>query len=76
MLREKAPNRNTLITESTTGRLFEVAPDKEIVWEYLNPQRGGENNELVPIVTGGLRFSAESLTFLPYNKQTSAQSRG
>lgn len=34
---QRLPNGNTLICESTKGRLFEVTPDKEIVWEYLSP---------------------------------------
>lgn len=28
---------NTLICESTQGRLFEINEDQEIVWEYINP---------------------------------------
>jgi len=34
---ERLPNGNTLICDSHWGRLFEVTPDGEIVWEYLNP---------------------------------------
>lgn len=34
---ERLPNWNTLITETTTGRIFEVNPQGEIVWEYVNP---------------------------------------
>ena len=30
-------NGNTFITEGSTGRLFEITPTGEIVWEYLNP---------------------------------------
>ncbi len=30
-------NGNTLITEGGDGRLLEVTPDHEIVWEYINP---------------------------------------
>jgi len=30
-------NGNTLICEGLWGRLFEVAPDGEIVWEYVSP---------------------------------------
>ncbi|MGI9568883.1 MAG: thioredoxin, partial [Desulfobulbia bacterium] len=28
---------NTLITEGADGRLFEVTPDHELVWEYVSP---------------------------------------
>ena len=34
---QRLPNGNTLITESTRGRAFEVTPDKEIVWEFVSP---------------------------------------
>ena len=34
---ERLPNGNTLICEGTTGRLFEVTVDGEVVWEYVNP---------------------------------------
>ena len=30
-------NGNTLICEGMNGRLFQVTPDGEIVWEYVNP---------------------------------------
>jgi len=44
---QRLPNGNTLITESDNGRALEVTPDKEIVWEYYNPARTGEDNELI-----------------------------
>jgi len=34
---QKLPNGNIFITESTKGRIIEVTPEKEIVWEYYNP---------------------------------------
>ena len=34
---QRLPNGNTLITESTWGRIFEVRPKGKIVWEYINP---------------------------------------
>ncbi|WNH07748.1 hypothetical protein [Thalassobellus suaedae] len=34
---QRLKNGNTLITSGVTGRLFEVTPDKKIVWEYWNP---------------------------------------
>ncbi len=33
------PKCNTFIAESDSGRLFEVTPEGEIVWEFLNPDR-------------------------------------
>ena len=35
---QRLPNGNTLITESEKGRVFEVTPQKEIVWEFWNPE--------------------------------------
>lgn len=37
---QRLPNGNTLICEGTTGRLIEVTPEKELVWEYLYPYLG------------------------------------
>lgn len=30
-------NGNTFVTDSASGRLFEVTPDKNVVWEYVIP---------------------------------------
>ena len=37
---QRLPNGNTFICEGGSGRLFEVTPDKEIVWEFRSPYRG------------------------------------
>lgn len=34
---QRQPNGNTLITEGLNGRIFEVSPEGEIVWEYYMP---------------------------------------
>lgn len=34
---DRLENGNTLITEGATGRLFEVTPDHQVVWEYVSP---------------------------------------
>jgi len=34
---QRLPNGNTLITEGAFGRLFEITPEYETVWEYINP---------------------------------------
>ena len=33
----RLPNGNTLITEGQFGRMFQVTPKGEVVWEYINP---------------------------------------
>ena len=34
---QRLSNGNTLITEGLTGRLFEVTPGNEVVWEFVSP---------------------------------------
>ena len=34
---ERLPNGNTLICESIKGIFFEVTPEKEVVWKYMQP---------------------------------------
>ena len=33
----RLPNGNTLITEGMFGRMFQVTPEGQVVWEYINP---------------------------------------
>jgi hypothetical protein len=44
---QRLANGNTLITESDSGRAIEVTRDGTIVWEYVNPHRAGDENELI-----------------------------
>ena len=37
---QRLPNGNTLICSGAPGRVFEVTPAGEKVWEYLNPHEG------------------------------------
>jgi hypothetical protein len=42
---QRLPNGNTLIDEGMNGRLFQITPGGEIVWEYVNPyQTAGVRN--------------------------------
>ncbi|MDR1030275.1 MAG: aryl-sulfate sulfotransferase [Treponema sp.] len=45
---QRLPNGNTLITEGSDGRLFEVTAQYKTVWEYINPyyseSLGGTHN--------------------------------
>ncbi len=34
---DRLPNGNTLITEMVTGRVIEVTPEGDVVWEFVNP---------------------------------------
>lgn len=61
---QRLPNGNTLINESDHGRLLEVTPEGEVVWEYVNPIRGGRDDSLIPVVSGAARYTADRLPFL------------
>jgi hypothetical protein len=41
---QRLPNGNTLITEGSMGRIFEVTITHEIVWEYISPYYGINHN--------------------------------
>ena len=48
---QRLPNGNTAICDGRTGRLFEVTPEGDVVWEYMNPEvrqwRGEKHNRAV-----------------------------
>jgi len=59
---QRLPGGNTFICEGVFGRLFEVTPEGEVVWEYINPYFGevellGENNW----VFRAFRYSPEDI---------------
>ncbi|MCP4643006.1 MAG: hypothetical protein GY851_21350 [bacterium] len=54
---QRLPNGNTLITESTRGRAFEVTPEGATVWEFLNPHRAGEQGELIATLFEVIRLA-------------------
>ncbi|MFP4313493.1 MAG: arylsulfotransferase family protein, partial [Alphaproteobacteria bacterium] len=61
------PNGNILITEAEGGRILEVTPEKEIVWEYIVPARykfEEDDPDLIPVVFSGARFTKDELGFL------------
>ena len=53
---QRLPNGNTLITESNGGRILEVAQNQDIVWEFVNPVRGGPDNQRIPIICKAQRL--------------------
>jgi Arylsulfotransferase (ASST) len=62
---QRLANGNTLITEETGGRVIEVTPDGDIVWEFINPVRAegrGENGgDLIPIISWAQRIDPATL---------------
>ncbi len=59
-------NGNTFINEGPRGRLFEVTPDREVVWEYLVPYRGNihkPNGDPTDMMS--MTYSTFRATFIP-----------
>jgi hypothetical protein len=52
-------NGNTLIVATESGRAIEVTPGGDIVWEFFNPRRAGEENELIAALFQVLRVPVE-----------------
>ena len=54
---QRLSNGNTLITESLSGRAFEVAPDGDVVWRWLTPYRAtGPKGEGVAVLMEVIRL--------------------
>jgi hypothetical protein len=65
---QRLPNGNTLITESNSGRAFEVTQEHRTVWEFYNPHRAGENGQYIATIFELLRLPPEFPTdWLPEN---------
>ncbi|MFO8049161.1 MAG: arylsulfotransferase family protein, partial [Desulfosudaceae bacterium] len=58
---QRLPNGNYLVTESNGGTIYEVTPDKEVVWKYVNTMFDGES---IGGVYGAMRFTSDELPFL------------
>jgi Arylsulfotransferase (ASST) len=58
---QRLANGNTLITESNGGRVLEVTREGDIVWQFVNPVRGGEQNDRIPIVCWAQRLDSNQL---------------
>jgi hypothetical protein len=55
------PNGNTLIDEGWFGRFFEVTPEGDVVWEYVNPYFGGPPKAQSNAVFRVYRYTAEEI---------------
>ena len=58
---QRLPNGNTLITESDRGYVFEVTPDKRVVWKFANPVVNKKRRDAIWRMT---RIDPDTLTFL------------
>lgn len=59
---QRLPNGNTLITESDPGVVFEVTPDGDTVWRYVNPLTTADG--LRQTIWRMTRFDPQELHFL------------
>lgn len=55
----RLPNGNTLITESDSGRAFEVTPDGIEAWRYVNPETVGDKAQMVATLFEVVRYPKE-----------------
>jgi hypothetical protein len=58
---QRLPDGNILVCEGREGRIFEITPSNEIVWEYVNPvdnADGGITNQTEGPPTNNLTFRA------------------
>ena len=58
---QRLPNGNTLIDEGWFGRFFEVTPEGDVVWEYVNPYFGGPPKAQSNAVFRVYRYTAEEI---------------
>ena len=63
---QRLPNGNTLICEGGKSRLFEVTPEKEIVWQFINPYKHEFGR---PAIYRCLRYSPEYVEALFMKKK-------
>ncbi len=56
---QRLPTGNTLITESDYGRAFEVTLGGSIVWEYVNPERSGERDQMIATIFEVIRLPSD-----------------
>jgi hypothetical protein len=62
-MQQKLPNGNYLIVETTGGSIFEVTPEKRIVWKYVSTKLEGES---IGMIFCAERYSPEDLPFLAH----------
>ncbi|MBW2316922.1 MAG: hypothetical protein JRH10_22400 [Deltaproteobacteria bacterium] len=56
---ERLPNGNTLISETDFGRALEVTRAGEIVWEFYNPHRAGDEDQFIATIPELVRLPAD-----------------
>ncbi|MEA1929147.1 MAG: arylsulfotransferase family protein, partial [Candidatus Auribacterota bacterium] len=62
---QRLPNGNTLICESERGRVFEITPTGEVVWEFYNPDIRDGHRRLIYRMTRVSREAVDSWLPVP-----------
>ncbi|WP_372847378.1 arylsulfotransferase family protein [Pontiella sp.] len=60
---EELPNANLLVTEAMEGRIFELTPDRKVVWDWRSPFRAGKDDSFVAVVLGAKRYGKNEIDF-------------
>ncbi len=63
---QRLPNGNTLITEGSDGRLFEITEEYEVVWEYISPYTG----DMIDIIYRAYRYPYSYVPQIKVPKET------
>lgn len=58
---QRLPNGNTLICECDAGRLFEVTPEKQVVWDFWSPFVGQGPHHLGKRIHRATRYSPDAV---------------
>jgi hypothetical protein len=72
---QRLDNGDTLISESTTGRILEVAPDRTVVWEYVQPLQDTEHGQKIvaALSLGVARYNPAYVSFLNAGRHEAAR---
>jgi hypothetical protein len=72
---QRLDNGDTLISESTSGRILEVAPDHTVVWEYVQPLQDTERGQRIVAALGLsiARYTPDYVSFLNGTRHEAAR---
>ena len=68
---QRLPNGNTLICECDAGHLFEVTPEKEVVWDFWSPFVGQGPHHLGKRIHRATRYAQEAVEPLLQSRKDS-----
>ena len=60
---ERLPNGGHLVAEGMWGRIFELSPDEEIVWEYISPHFTAARGTQINAIFRAIKLPADAPEF-------------